>query len=135
MDSRDQREFDFTHAFAFSLDHSGNLRWDHNYEIDDTVEGFLSSYGEFIYHDKQAYFAHYYDEELVVEHLNKSKEEKKADVSKLTLLNDLDELKYENNSFSQILHWHDNKYLIYGIHHVKPIDKSSSLRKCFLLMG
>ncbi len=135
MNAREQREFDFTHAFAFALDHSGNLRWDHNYEIDDSVEGLLSSYGEFIYHDKHAYFAHYYDEELVVEHLNKNKEDKEADVSELTLLNEVDELKYEDDDFSGILYWHDNKYLIFGIHHVKPSDKSSSMRKVFFING
>lgn len=129
------RDYEFTHAFAFALDKSGNLRWDHNYEIDDTVNGLLSSYGEFIYHQKNAYFAHYYDEELIVEHLNKEDEEKEVGVSSLKMLNDIDELRYEDDSFSGILHWHDNRYLIYGIHHVRPSDKSSSLRKVFFVNG
>lgn len=133
--AEEQRDYEFTHAFAFALDRSGNLRWDHNYEIDDTVNGLLSSYGEFIYHEKNAYFAHYYDEELIIEHLNNEAEDKHVGVAELQMLNEIDELKYEDDSFNGILHWHDNKYLIYGIHHVRPSDKSESLRKVFFVNG
>jgi len=91
--AQQQREYEFTHAFAFALDRSGNLKWDHNYEIDENVDGLLTSYGEFIYHQKNAYFAHYFDEELIVEHLNKKDEEKEPELAELKLLNADDELR------------------------------------------
>jgi hypothetical protein len=135
FESRDPREFEFTHAFTFALDRSGNLRWDHNYEIDETKEGLLSSYGEFIYHDNNAYFAHYYDKQLVVEHLNKKDDEQEADVSLLSLLRESDELKYENDMFGGIIDWFDNRYLVYGIQHVRAKDEGASLRKVFFVNG
>lgn len=133
--AQQQREYEFTHAFAFALDRSGNLKWDHNYEIDENVDGLLTSYGEFIYHQKNAYFAHYFDEELIVEHLNKKDEEKEPELAELKLLNSDDELRYEDDSFGGIIRWHDNKYLIYGVHHVRPADKSAPLRKVFFVNG
>ena len=133
--SRDPREFEFTHAFSFALDRSGNLRWDHNYEIDETKEGLLSSYGEFIYHNNIAYYAHYYDKQLVVEHLNKQDNDKEADISLLSLLEEDDELKYENDNFGGILAWYDNRYLVYGIHHIRSNEDNASLRKVFFVNG
>jgi len=128
-------EFEFSHAFVYALDKSGNLMWDHNYEIDETIEGILSSYGAFLYHDEKAYFAHYEDEELVIEFLNREDQQAEPRSLTLPLLNDEDEVRFEEDDFGGVLYWHKNKYLVFGIHHIRPKDKSTPLRKVFFING
>lgn len=135
MNALETREYDFTHAFAFAIDKSGNLKWDYHYEIDDQVNGLLTSYGEFIYHEQNVFFSFYDDKELIVDHMNNVDEEKEQDVSELTLLNEVDELKFENESQKGILRWHDNKYLIFGIHHIRSTERGAPLRKVFFVNG
>lgn len=135
VSEKQSREFDFTHAFAFALDQSGNLKWDHNYEIDESVEGLLTSYGEFHYHQQNAYFVHYYDEEFVVEYLNREDQEQEPKVFELDLLYENDELRYEDENFKGILPWYDNKIIVFGIQHIRAEDKSTPLRKVFFVNG
>jgi hypothetical protein len=131
----DVKELEFTHAFVYALDKSGNLKWDHNYAIDETVEGVLASYGAFLYHNEQAYFAHYYDEDLVVEFLNREDQDAPPQSIKLPLLEETDELKFEADDFGGVVHWNRDKYIVYGIHHIRPEDKSLPLRKVFFING
>lgn len=131
----DVKEYEFSHAWAFALDHSGNLLWDSGVEIDESIEGSISSFGEFAYSEGQAIYSNYYDEELIVHPLKSELDSLETIRAPLALLNEDDELVFERDGYGGILKWYQNKYLVFGIQHVRPTDKSQPTRKVFFVNG
>lgn len=127
-------DFNFTHAFALVVDTEGKVLWDGSFDIEASPDGALDDFGAFQWYKGEAYYAYYDDKEFVVKHLN-NREETKGDVSELALLNPEDELRFERGEFRGIMKWYDNRYLVYGLQHVKPRDKSSGTRKVFFING
>ncbi len=128
-------DFNFTHAFVLSIDQNAEILWDRSFDIKETIDGgVLTNFGEFQWHDDEAYYAYYHDKELVVKHLNNIKE-KEGNVSELNLLLEGDEIRHERENFKGMVKWYGNRYLIYGVQHVRPKDKSSDLRKVFFVNG
>lgn len=125
-------DFNFTHAFALVIDQNGEILWDGSFDIDETVDGPLMNFGEFQWHNDQAYYSFYHDEELVVKHLN-NQEIETGFVTEVDLMEPKDELRYERKDFRGVTRWYDNRYLVYGIQHIRPSDKSSQLRKVFFV--
>ena len=123
-----QNEINFTHSFAFELDYQGNIQWDGSMNIEETIEDGLASLGDFVHHDGNAYYAYYHDELLVAAHLN-AENDSSQHVGAITLLNEEDELRYERDDFRGLIRWHENKFLIHGIHHIRDED----LRKVFFV--
>lgn len=127
-------EYQFTHAWALAIDKSGNVLWDYNAPIGESIEGLLRPYGDFTYNEGNLFYAHYYDQELLVDHMNKKVVKDTTFSTSLTLLNE-DELLFEDEVFRGLVKWHENKYLVYGIQHVRPKDKSVDRRRVFYING
>ena len=125
-------DFTFTHAFALVIDLNGEVVWDGSFEIDETMDRPLMNFGEFQWHNDQVYYAFYHDEELVVKHLNNTDIET-GYVAPVDLLEPKDEVRYERKEFNGVVRWYKNKYLVYGVQHIRPSDKSSQLRKVFFI--
>lgn len=125
-------EYEFSHAWTLALDRSGNLLWDFNSKIDESIEGTLRPFGAFAYDEGELYYASYDKQELLVDHVNKPLPIDSLFNRELTLLND-DELIFEDDVFKGLIQWYGNKYLVYGIQHVRPKDRSISRRRVFFL--
>lgn len=123
-------EFDFTHAFAFAINHKGELLWDHSMDIDEELKGTLRTFGAFQWSGADAYYAYYLDEELVARHLNGN--EKERMVQKLRLMDDEDQLRYEKEEFQGIVGWFGNRFLVYGVQNVKNPEGDGN-RKVFFV--
>ena len=122
-----ENEINYTHAFAFGLDYQGNILWD-GMDIDETIEGDLGFLGDFLYSNNESFYAYYHDELLIASHLNGGGESKQY-ANAIQLLNESDELRYERDAYRGIVRWHENKFLIHGIQHVRDDD----LRKVFFI--
>lgn len=127
-------DIDYTHAFSLVLNENGEIQWDGSFEINESIDGPVRSFGAFQWYEGEAYYAYYDEKKLVVSHLN-NKENIEGSISKLTLLNPEDELRFERDQFKGISKWYGNRYLVYGLQHVKPNDKSSGMRKVFFING
>jgi hypothetical protein len=123
---------DFTHSFTFEIDLKGNLIWDLNTEINTSQRGGLKAFGEFSDDLDNLLFSHYYEEELFIHELRTSRTYYGL---KLKLLRDNEELKYENPNFGGLLAWNNNRYLIYGIHHIARKTDSEASRKVYFVNG
>ena len=123
--------FNFTHAFALVTDRQGRVEWDGSFDIDKTVDGPLTNFGAFQWHNGQAYYAFYDQEELVVKHLN-DQETETGHAAPVDLMNPHDELRRELSNNKGVLKWYNNKYLVYGIQHIRS---SGKLRKVFFING
>ena len=127
-------EYQFTHAWVLEIDKSGQVLADYNTPIEESIEGILRPYGDFAYDEGNLFYANYYSQELLVDHMNKKIKADTTFSTELTLLND-DELLFEDDDFRGLIKWHQNKYLVYGIHHVRPEDKSVDRRRVFYING
>lgn len=125
-------DFSFTHAFALALDFSGNVLWDGSFDIKENPENTLQDFGAFQWVNDQAYYAFYHDREMVVKHLNDA-EDTKGDRSALALPNEDDELRFEKDRFRGVTRWYDDRFLVYGVQHVRSTNKASGLRKVFFI--
>ncbi len=128
----DRSDFNFTHAFAFVIDFSGDVLWDGSFDINENPESALEDFGAFQWEDGAAYYAFYHDKELVMKHLNDS-EDKEGYRGALELLNEEEELKFEKDQFRGITRWFGKRYLVFGIQHVKSPDRSEGTRKVFFI--
>lgn len=127
-------DFNFTHAFALAIDEKGEVLWDGSFDIKETIDGSLTTFGEFQWHNGETYYGYYHDKELVLKQLN-NLEEKEGNISELTLLSPEDELRHERDNFRGMMKWYDNRYIIHGIQHVRSNEKPSRLRKVFFING
>lgn len=125
-------DIDYTHAFSLVLDEAGEIVWDGSFKINESIDGPARRLGDFQWHEGEAYYAYYDEKDLVVSHLN-NKENIEGSKSELTLMNPEDELRFERDDFKGLSKWYDDRYLVYGIQHVKPNDKSSGMRKVFFI--
>ena len=127
------RETEFTHAYIMVLDMNGNLEWDDAMEIDETIEGGLDELGRFQWlgDDKAAYF-YYRDEELYMKLLT-PKAEAEVSESELKLMDEVDKIRHEQDATIGTVRWYDNHFIVYGVQHVRPEDKSEGLRKVFFI--
>lgn len=125
-------DFSFTHAFAFVIDLSGDVLWDGSFDINENPESALEDFGAFQWQGDAAYYAYYHDKELVSKYLNDA-EDKEGNRSALTLLNEEDELRFEKDRFRGVTRWFGNRFLVYGVQHVKSTNKSSRMRKVFFI--
>jgi len=123
---------EFTHSFTFEIDLKGNLVWDLNTAINTSQRGGLKAFGEFSDDMDNLLFSHYYEEELFIHELRTSRTYYGL---KLKLLRDNEELKYENPNFGGLLAWNNNRYLIYGIHHIGRKTDSEAFRKVYFVNG
>lgn len=124
------RDFDFTHAFVFSLDLKGNLLWDKSMDIDETINAPLRTFGAFQQSNGEAFFAFYHDEEIVASHLNGESSERL--VEPISLMDSEEKLRYERDEFQGIIGWFSNRFLIYGVQNVKS-SYGTGVRKVFFL--
>lgn len=124
-------DFKFTHAYAISLGKDGKIQWDRGFELDENIDGELQSFGEFVIDKDQVYYAFYDDEEFTYQHLN-AQEEKDPQVEALSLMNEGEELRNEDDDFKGITKW-GNKFLVWGIQSVKTLDPSEPNRKVFFI--
>ncbi|MFY0593965.1 hypothetical protein [Roseivirga sp.] len=125
-------DFNFTHAFALVLDEKGTVEWDSSFEIEENVDGALEDFGAFQWYDNQGFYAFYHDKELVVKYLN-DKENQKGDISELALVYEDDKLKFERDQYRGITRWYGDKYLVYGLQHVRSDETKPNLRKVFFI--
>jgi hypothetical protein len=129
----DKREIEFTHAFVFALDESGELKWDHNYEIDEKVENVVSSYGAFQYDQTATYFAHFHGQELVVESMTAADQALRASM-KLPQ-QEKDKVRFDADDYGIVIQWQTNKYIVFGTHHVRSAQRTASDQKVFFVNG
>ncbi|OEK05727.1 hypothetical protein [Roseivirga misakiensis] len=125
-------DFNFTHAFALVLDEKGEVQWDSSFEIEENVDGALEDFGAFQWHENKGFYAFYHDKELVVKYLN-DKESQEGNKSELELIYDDDKLKFERDLYRGISRWYGNKYLIYGLQHVRSDETKPNIRKVFFI--
>ncbi len=125
-------ETDYTHAFALVLDLDGNIQWDGALDINEDVEAEVDQLGAFQWHEGDAFYVYHYEDELRVNHLNDA-DDTEGHIGELKLNADTDKLSTGRGTFVRTLKWDDNKFLLYGIHYVRPADKSESTRKVFFI--
>ncbi len=125
-------DFTFTHAFALVIDQKGNVKWDASFDIDEHPEATLEDFGAFQWSGAEAFYAFYHNEELVVKHLN-DKENKEGSTEPLVLMEEGEEIRLERDDFRGITRWFDNRYLVFGVHTIKPPGRGSSSRKVFFI--
>jgi len=130
--NRFDSDFSFTHAFTLVLDEVGEILWDNSFEIEENADGALEDFGAFQWYNDEGFYAYYHDKELFVKHLN-DKENVEGNVSDLTLVNGDDKLKFERDLYRGISRWQGNKYLIYGLQHVRSDETSPNIRKVFFI--
>lgn len=125
-------DINYTHAFSLVLDEDGEILWDGSLDINENIDGPVRRFGDFQWYNGDAYYAYYDEKEFVVSHLN-NKEDTEGNTSALSLMNSEDELRFERDEYKGVTRWYDNRYLVYGLQHVKPKDKSSGMRKVFFI--
>jgi len=124
-------EFDFTHAFALSIDLKGNIIWDNSMEIDEEKEGYLSNMGAFEWDGQDLFYSYYFEEKLFAKKLT-GDSEKHSDIS-LMLKNELETLSFERASYRGSLGWFDNKFLIHGLQTIKAQQLGGETRDVFFV--
>ncbi len=125
-------DLDYTHAFALVLDWDGNIQWDGALDINEDVGTEVTQLGAFQWHEGKAFYAYHYEEELRAQYLNDA-DDTEGHISELKLNSDEEKLSKGRGTFVRTLKWHENKFLLYGIHYVRPTDKSEGTRKVFFI--
>lgn len=126
------RENDFTHAYMLVMDKNGAIQWDDQMEIDVEISGNMQELGRFQWMGDKGAYMYYRDMELMVKLLDGSDENEML-TTELPLLDEGDEVRQERDASLGSIRWYDNHFLIYGIHHIKPADRSQSTRKVFFM--
>lgn len=125
-------EMDITHAYTLVLNEQGELQWDDYMEIDENITGSMNEFGSFQWLGDKAAYIYYFDKELYMKVLDEQGESEMLTTS-LPLKEEGDELRVEKAETLGTMRWYDNHYLVYGIQHVRPADRSLPLRKVFFI--
>ena len=128
-----ESETEFTHAYMLVLDQDGNIEWDDYAVINKEKEGWLQEFGRFQWlgHDQGAYLS-YFEEDLKLKVLDGS-DNTEVLTTTLPMKSAADELRHERDDTLRAVRWYDNNFLVYGVQHVRPKDKSDDLRKVFFI--
>jgi hypothetical protein len=121
-----------THAYTLVMDQKGNVEWDDYMEIDEDFTGDIDRYGSFNLLDDKASYIFYKDEELFMKHLSPDGNSEVL-TTELKLLEEEDELTVEKRAGLGTVRWYDNNFLVYGVHHIRPKDRSKPTRKVFFI--
>lgn len=125
------REFDFTHAFALSLNLSGEVNWDRSLTINKNHEGLIDEYGGFQWYQGEVYYSYYHRRELVAGHLNAKETDEIS--TELKLMENDEELKFDLDETFDFTRWYDNYLLIHGVQRVKAANKNGEIRRVFFV--
>lgn len=125
------QESDVTHAYMLVLNQKGEIQWDDYMEIDENVTGGLDDFGSFQWLGDKAAYIYYRDKELFMKPMEASGENEML-TTELPLLEDGDILRVEKSETLGTVRWYGNHYMVYGVQHVRPADKSE-LRKVFFI--
>ncbi len=126
------QEMDITHAYSLVLNQQGEIQWDAYMEIDENIVGAMNEFGSFQWLGDKAAYIYYHDKELFMKVLDEGGEEEMT-TNGLPLMDEGDILRLEKDYSLGTVRWYDNHYLVYGIQHVRPADKSQPLRKVFFI--
>lgn len=126
------REMDITHAYTLVVNEQGELQWDDYMKIDENITGAMNEFGSFQWLGDKAAYIYYYDKELFMKVLDEAGESEVLTTG-LPLMEEGDELRVEKSGTLGTVPWYNNHYLVYGIQHVRPADRSLPLRKVFFI--
>ncbi|GEM_PF-814531 len=131
MDPRDlarlnfPKEINYSHSFALGIDYKGNVLWEGSTEIDEVIDtkGEPTHHlGDFLITDNKAYYGYYQDEFFKTKVISDGSAG--VDVSyPIDLLNEDEEIVWERDYTTGLIRWHKDKFLAYGIQHVKDDKK------------
>lgn len=126
------QESDVTHAYTLVLNQQGELQWDNYMEIDENITGGINEFGSFQWLGDKAAYIYYHDKELFMKILDEMGESEML-TTDLQLMDEGDEVRLEKSESLGTLRWYDNHYLVYGIQHVRPADRTLPQRKVFFI--
>lgn len=127
-----EKNNDFTHAYMLVMNQDGSILWDDSMEIDIKTSGIPDKPGRFQWMGEKGAYAYYHDEELFLKLMDGSGENEMS-TSELALKNEGDKIRVEKEAGPGTVRWYGNHFLVYGIHHIRPKERSKPLRKVFFI--
>lgn len=122
----------FTHAYMLVMNQDGSILWDDSMEIDVKTSGIPHKLGRFQWMGEKGAYAYYHNGELFLKLMDGSGENEMS-TSELALKNEGDKIRVEKEAGLGSVRWYGNHFLVYGIHHIRPKDRSKPLRKVFFI--
>ena len=128
-----QQETHFTHAYALVIDQEGQLEWGDYMTVDETKVGWAGDMASFQWlgDDKGAYL--YYHQRTLRAKLMDGSGAQEVLETPLSLKASSDELRHERGYTTGTDRWYGNNFVVYGVQHVRPKDKSEAVRTVFFI--
>lgn len=140
------------HAYAVGVHKDGSLAWDDYQKLDirnrtigkgegsymnlelsaGRTLGFLRAIGNFHWQANKGTYAWYRNKKLNVKALRPDGRED-AQSLPLKLMAEGEKIVHEKNASYGTLNWYDEHILIYGIQHIRPVDRSLPVRRVFFV--
>ena len=119
------QEVSYTHSFALGMDYQGNIQWEGSTEIDEVIDtkGEPPTHiGDFVLKDNKAYYAFYQDEIFKTKVISEGNAGDKNS-NDIELLKEDEKIVWERDYTTGLIRWYGDKFLAYGIQHVKDDKK------------
>lgn len=125
-------DFEFSHAYVLVMDKQGNILWDDWAEIDKEMSGMPVNMGELQWLDNRAVYLYYSKEELHGKLMDSTSTQEQL-MSEITLRNENDVLRYENENSLRTLKWYNNYFLVSGVQNIRTKGESGEQKKVFFI--
>lgn len=122
-----------THIYTMQFDREGKLEWDDFLSKDETKPGWGRNLGKCLWFgEAQGACLNYYSRELYLRYMDRTQEHE-VFKSELKLSEPEDEVRFERDFTSGAEPWYDNHFLVFGVHDIRPKDKSFKMRTVFFI--